>query len=798
MSKKKLTADEVEKSLTDTIMNLQMQFDSSREEYIQKIKKLEEAKKEKETEIDDLKEKLVAKKNKEDQALIESFRQEREMINKELSLKVQELSSALSTNSTLTNQIDDQKRKMMDLEMDKKNLNKSIEERDDKIKELQNQISVLEQRIVDKNEENKKLENKIKEKDKNTEELNNLINDLNDKIKKAEEQNNTLLKYVKEMRENEEKLLKEKKDMDEERKKLDILKKELENNKKMEKKKSEIEKIIIKEENKPQEEIKDLNLLEQENIIIDLLCELLLKLNNLQYYISLFDLIEELLKKYDEIKYIYSLNSSTHESMNDILYSFYEFFKSYIFISQKNANLNDFLLQKNFKLTKMNKEDIEIIKKIYNIKFSHNSNILDVYRKKRELFFKSKEFTFNVLREKVLEDEKKHNENLGEGLDKNEIEFLKILKPPLELDVNFDKLINQDYVLVKYQVHNVFSQLRELTINVSNIPNFLVYSLIINCPDLLVLKIIFIKSESNSEINNNNISKLNNVCPILINHLKNLQSFSLINLPLLKNDLLSLIESIKSANIKKLSINNCFQNKEDFNSFLPVFSTDKISDIDLSHHNFHIPSLLNTSILNLNLKRKITSIRFSNSELNEDDIKIISNFVASSETLILLDIGKNILSPLACSTFGYCISRANSLENLIINECGITGENLLFIFNGKGSKSLKHINLNGNEFGDIGLVSISAFMKNSPELESIELEKCGGTDMGFPSLVNMIQSNINCKIKYVNFHKNNLTIASLDILKKFNETFTKRKLVFALDQIEGNENYMDINCAIFT
>ena len=151
MSKKKLTADEVEKSLTDTIMNLQMQFDSSRDEYIQKIKKLEETVKVKESEIDDLKEKLVAKKNKEDQALIESFRQEREMINKELSLKVQELSSALSTNSALTNQIDDQKRKMMDLEMDKKNLNKSIEERDDKIKELQNQISVLEQRIVDKN-----------------------------------------------------------------------------------------------------------------------------------------------------------------------------------------------------------------------------------------------------------------------------------------------------------------------------------------------------------------------------------------------------------------------------------------------------------------------------------------------------------------------------------------------------------------------------------------------------------------------------------------------------------------------
>ena len=60
-------------------------------------------------------------------------------------------------------------------------------------------------------------------------------------------------------------------------------------------------------------------------------------------------------------------------------------------------------------------------------------------------------------------------------------------------------------------------------------------------------------------------------------------------------------------------------------------------------------------------------------------------------------------------------------------------------------------NLNGNEFGDIGLVSISAFMKNSPLLESIELEKCGGTDMGFISLATMIQGNTSSKIKYVNF-----------------------------------------------
>ena len=446
----------------------------------------------------------------------------------------------------------------------------------------------------------------------------------------------------------------------------------------------------------------------------------------------------------------------------------------------------------------MSKEDIEIIKKIYSIKFSQDSNILDIYRKKRELFFKSKEFTFNVLKEKVLNEEKKENNNNTE-LGENDIEFLKITKPPLELDINFNKLLNQDYNLVKYQVHNVFSKLRELSISISNIPIFLVYSLIVNCQNLSALKISYIKDESNPDINKDNIIKFNYICPILLKYLKKLESFSLINLSLLTKQLPVLVDSLQSSNLKKLTLINCFTKKEDFNLILPIFSNSALSEIDLSNHNFHIPSLLNTSILNSqSINEKITSIRFNNCGLNEDDIKVITNFVAASNNLKVLDIGKNILSPLCCSTFGYCISKTNSLETLRINECGINGENVLFIFNARGSKTLKHVNLNGNGIGDIGLVSISAFMKKSSEIESIELENCGGTHMGFSNLVIMIQNNINCKIKYVNFHKNSLNLESLSLLKAFNEIFKKRKLVFALDKVEGMEDNFDIDCAVFT
>ena len=795
MSKKRLTADEIEKSLSETIMNLSMELEKSRKENTEKIKKYEDMLKEKEEEIADLKEKLVsAKRRKDEQAIIESFRAEKEMINNELAMKVKELTSALMEVSNLNNQNNSLKQNIIDLEVEKQKLNKKIDELNEKYKTLDNQYFILQKQMDAQTEENSKAQIKFNEKDNKIEELNGVIQSLNDKIKKSEEQNNNLVKFVKEMRENEEKLNKEREELKQEKEKYNLLMKDIEKKKKEEKKKSEIEKII-KEENKVQEEIKDVNLLEQENTIIELLCEFLLKLNNLQYYVSLFDLMEEALKKYDQLKYIYNLNSSSNESINDILYYFFEFFKSYISISGKNANLNNFLIQKSFKLTTMTKEDVEIIKKIYSIKFSQNSNILDVYRKKRELFFKSKELTFNVLKEKVLGEPKRENDNSGLG--KNELEFLKITTPPLELNINFNNLLNQDYVFVKYQVNNVFSKLRELSISITNIPIFLIYSLIVNCTNLTALKINFTKDESNSNIND--INKLNIICQILLTYLKNLESFSLINLPLLQQNLPSICESLKLSKLKKLTLNKCFTKKEDFNLILPVFASNTISEIDLSDHNFHIPTLLNTSILNNNvINEKLISIRFSNCELNEADIKIITNFAASSKTLRILDIGKNILSQLSCSTFGYCILKTESLETLRINECGINGENILPILNGKGSKTLKHINLNGNEIGDIGLVSISAFINKSPEIESIELENCGGTNMGFNNLVNMIQSNINCKIKYVNFHKNILTSESLDILRKFNDSFKKRKIVFALDKIEGTGDNFDIHCAIFT
>ena len=794
-----LTSEEMQKTFEGTILSMQKNMDDERKKYKDKIDNLEKNIIIKDEEIKELREKLFSNKKikKEDKELIERLSMEKDLIQKEIEAKITDYKSALINVSTLTNQLQIEKDNYMSLQLEKKLALEECEKKhNEKYDTLERQFYLIEKKIDEKEEKIKDLEKLLKDKDIVIENKNKEIEKLNNHIKEIDENKNSMLNYVKEIKEKEILLKKESEDLKAEKEKYIKLNNELMNKSKKEetKKLNEIEKIIKKEEEvEKKEEMKDIKntIIEgQEKIISDLLCEFLLKLNILQYYISLFDLLDKTLKQYDELKIIQNLNSSSHESMNDILYSFYESLKSYFIIKQENSSFNDFLLQKNFRLTEMGKEDIEVIKKINTIRLGKDINILDLYRKKRELFFKSKEFTFNIIKEKILAEKKINIAN-------NQNEFLKITKPPLELEVNFNEIINLNYTLTKYQVHNIFSKLRELTIHITDIPIFLIYTLIINSYNLNTLKIIFIKEQTEQK-NNIYIQKLNDILPILLNHLKKLISFSLVNLPLSSNKLPQLVESLKAPKIKKLALSNCFTKKEDISLIMPYFSQNIISEIDLSNHYFHIPSLLSNSLLNFNINKQLISICFSNCKLNEDDVKYISNYIVSSNSLLVCDIGKNILSPLACSTFGYCILKTTSLETLRINECGINGESLLFIFNGKGSKPLKHVNLNGNEFGDIGLVSISAFMKNSPLLESIELEKCGGTDMGFASLANMIQSNNNSKIKYVNFHKNNVTFASLGILKKYNNIFTSRKLVFALDKIEGQIDNNDINCAIFT
>ena len=116
----------------------------------------------------------------------------------------------------------------------------------------------------------------------------------------------------------------------------------------------------------------------------------------------------------------------------------------------------------------------------------------------------------------------------------------------------------------------------------------------------------------------------------------------------------------------------------------------------------------------------------------------------------------------------------------------MNGKNIFFIFNGKGFKELKHIILNFNEIGDLGFVGISAFIKNSLNLEIFELINVWGNNKGFTTLVNCLKSWE--KIQKIYFSKNKISKMGIDAIKKIGEELKNKGVIFFLDKIDGKKN----------
>ena len=658
------------------------------------------------------------------------------------------------------------------LKDDKKALNETIDQLNTDIKNMNTQYETMKNQfeLVQKQREvlkEKEEASKIEIENKNKE-----IEELKTTVKKLEQNNTDLLKYVKEIQEKEEE------------KRQQEVKLRLEKEEELKQKENDINKIKKENENK------DMDQEAKDKFLTDILCEFLLKLNNSQYFISVFELLENCLKHYDELKFFKKMDALYGCPLNHTLYNFFGSFSSYISISNENISLSDFLSQKFFKYSEINKNDVELIKRISSIKISKDVKILDLYRKKKEIFFKSVNVTFDLLKNKIINDE----DNKKMNMLNDKPDFLQTTKPPKELTINFNEInIYKFGSLVDYQIYNILPKLNKLKIITSDAYLPVFYSLILNCKNLTSLEIVLTSDYFNSS--NSSLDIFSDTLPIIFIYLRNLSEFYFENILLSNKKIPDIVSSIKNTSLKKLSLINCFKSKEDFSLFNDYFFTpNNIEEINLSKHDFNVPTLLSTSLLNFSKSKNLISINFSQCNLNKEDIQYLANYIVESPNVKYCNISKNNLTTLACSTFAYCLQKTKSLETLIMNACGLNDESLVFLFNGKGSQTLKHINISDNNIGDIGLVSIGAFIKNSKKLEIFELKNVGGGDMGFNSIVNTIHLNDNNKIKVIHFEKNIISNVTYEILKKLNEIFKAKDVVFYLDKIEGECN---IDCVKF-
>ena len=753
----------LQQSFMQSMESMQKSFEKEKKELEDKISQLKKENKSLKDMTSNSEKILLQLKEKEDNENI---------FKEELMKNSNEINGLKKKNNELLKKNSEMEAKLIKLENLEKQYSELYEYKT-KAKELIEQINVLknqyylEEKLKNQfKEEKEKLEKVILEKD-------NDINTLSENIKKYENQNKELLEYVKKARENEEKLKMEEEKMKIEQEKFEKYKIEEEKRRKEEeiKKKEEEEKIKNEKEKKSNEMSEE----KKNKFLIDILCEFLLKLNNSQYFLTVFDLLNKCLKNFDELNYFSKTSIKFNRPINDLLFNFYTNLHSYIVLNGKNSALNNFLTQKTFKYSEIGKDDIETLKKIRNIKIGDNNNILDIYKKKKDLFFQRVGLTFDLLKDKILNDEN--------GANNDYPELLKLTKPPTELNINFENIdINKLSPFISFQINNLFSKLEVLTIETSKVSLDIFYSLIFYCANLKSIKIIL-----NDKLSITNVEILNNMISVIFTYLKNITEFSYNNVPLLNKYLPANVNSIKNTKLKKLTFNSCFNSKEDIAMFNSYFSgPNDLEEINFSNHNFNIPVLLANSLLNYEINKKLTSINFNSCCLKDEDIEVISKYITDNNLVKYCNLGNNEISQKSCFKLGTMIEKSPSLENLILNNCKLNGESSNLLFNSKGSRGLKYININDNEIADIGLVGLTSFIKSSPKLEIFDLAGVGGTDMGFSTLINCVKALGNKK--ELHFEKNKISKSSIDLIKGFNEDFKNKGVKFFVDKIEGEND----------
>ena len=714
-------------------------------------------------EKDTLEKKIIELKNK-NIKLKKERENDQEMFKLNIKSNSEELIRLQNINKDLSKQLENYKLKEEQIkkyEEDLKTANElksQINELNLKIKELENILSSEKEKKNIAISCKKEIENKLESKEKE-------INELKKKFKNYEQKNKELIEIL-------EKLKKEKE-------KWKIEKEMMEQYKKEEKNRIKEELNKLKEE----EKINEMLSIEKKNkFFVDILCEFLLKLTNSPYFLTVFDLLNNSLKNFEDLNYFAKMSLKYNLPINDIQFIFFSNLRSYILLHKEKSTFKNFLSQKSFKYSEISKDDIETIKMIREVKLDDNNNLLDLYKKKKDLFFQKVELAFDLLKNKIIscdEEDKKDSKNIL--IDYPEI--LNIIEPPIELEINFDKInINKLSSFISFQINNIFIKLEKLSIELSKINLDIFYSIVFNCTNLKSINI-----KLNNKNLENNIVVLNNIIPILFANNKTLQELNYYNIPLMNKYLPKIVTAIKESKLQKLTLSDCFTSKADLGIFNSYFSSDNyLTEINFSYNKFNIPSLISNSLLNYEISKKLEAINFSYSELSDDDINVIVKYCEDNTLLKVCDISGNSISQKSCFKIGSMIEKNSTLEKLDLTDCKLTGENIIFIFNSKGSKGLKHIILNLNEIGDLGIVGILGFIKNSPKIEILELTNIGGNDMGFTTLFNCVK---NCEnIKKIFFGKNKVSSACLEEVKKSGEELKNKELIIFLDKPEGDKN----------
>ena len=774
-----LSNDEMINSLMETIESINKQLLNERKERKEEKKKLEDRITELEQEIEKSQAKNVSveiqeimKKNTEFELQNKQLIEEKNNLEKDLKENKKEYENIQKQKKSVNEKLKDYELKYSELENELKTEKKKNEDISKQLSSLKLEYSI---ELNRKTQEKEEIESLTKELDEKKNEINKKEEEnkkLNEELQKEKINNNELLEYIKkEKTKREKEIEQEKEDREKKEKEEEKRKKEEEDKKK-----------------KIDKEISSFKDPEQIKLLTEIICDFIFKMLNSQYYLSIFDLINECCSKYDLLDFYSQLNPFDNNSIDDYLFQFFNNMQSYFSLKGNNADLNDFLNQKNFKFG-IEKTNVELLKRIAKLNVGTEKNLLEIYKERKVGFFKSLNISFDLFKKKYLKESNK----ITSIIQNDRPDFLRSeQKGKKDLIINMNEInMFKFYPLLKYQIKSMIPNLENLSIITSSPYIFIIYDISILCPNLKSLSINYISDERLSD-SNVNISILCDTFPILFNTLKSLESLTLKNIPIQSQNLIDFKNSILNTNISTLCLNNISISKQKFEILYPYFKGNlKLKELDLSNHNCNLPVLLNMSIFSGD--NNITSLILSQNNLDENDIKILSQIILNNPKLKSLNISKNKLTQLSCSTIGFALNKTKTLEVINMSDCDINGETLVFLFTSKGSNSFKKIILDYNNLGDIGLMMLSHFIKNSNNLETISLKKVNGSDMGLSPIIS-ISLISKSPLKLINIEENIIQENIINNIITNNEKYNQKGIVFNISSSYYNKNNKKYNC----
>ena len=325
-----------------------------------------------------------------------------------------------------------------------------------------------------------------------------------------------------------------------------------------------------------------------------------------------------------------------------------------------------------------------------------------------------------------------------------------------------------------------------------------------------------IKTDTNNQENNINLGFMNKVLASINYYLPKVTQLTLSNNNLDKNfnsTILPCIKLIKHLNMLNLSNNKL--NEENIKGLFEYLKQNEtvkylyldnnnivsdcgyyMSDCFKKNQTIEILYLENNKLngsgfeafLNIlqNDNTTLKALNISYNELKSPDFKSLSKYFNSNPSLKKLDISGNKLGPQDANIIGVTFKKLTNLEEIKLNNCGISDESVAQLFNFLNESSIKYLEIDSNNFGMTGPMVVMKKIQVSTKLKyfsykNMELQ---------PYFIGMVAKTMadNPGLERINLMENKIKDEELKQLVNATNNLKGKKIILSKDKVSSNAN----------